>query len=48
LSGFLGALALAAFVAATLARVRERTHQDDAKRLVAKVDVFEKGKIHYA
>jgi len=52
LSGFLGALAVAAFVAATLMRARERARQDEEhalhKRPVAKADVSEKGKIHRA
>jgi hypothetical protein len=48
LSGFLGALALAAFVAATLIRVRERARRDEEhalpKRPVAKADVSDKSK----
>jgi len=52
LSGFLGALAVAAFVAATVIRARERARQDEEhalpKRPVAKAEVSDKSKIHRA
>lgn len=52
LSGFLGALAPAAFVAATLMRARDRARQDEEpalpKRPVAKADVSDKSKLHRA
>jgi hypothetical protein len=52
LSGFLGALAVAAFVAATVMRARERARQDEEhalpKRPVAKADVSDDAKIFRA
>ena len=52
MSGFLGAIAVAAFVAATVLRARERARQDEElalpKRPVAKADLSDKSKIHRA
>jgi hypothetical protein len=50
LSGFLGALAVAAFAAATLMRAGERARQDEdhaiPRRPAVQADVSDQGKIH--
>lgn len=52
LSGFLGGLAVAAFVVATVIRARERARQEEnhasPKRPVAKAEVSDKSKIYRA